>query len=173
MSAATAATYLALAGTAVTAIGQLSAGASASKAAKFNAQLAQQQAQAQREAAAENAKRQERLGDKRQGALRAINPDKLDLLEDSAIEEELEVQSILHAGDVGAIGSQNTATLERAKGKAARTGALIGAAGTLLLGGAKVAGTLRPIGGQGLTTGGGGNVTPNTSLVISTPSTTI
>ena len=144
-------------GTAASVLGQISAGNNAQMAANYNAQLAYQQAAAQRAAAAENAKREKRLGLKRQGTLRSLDPDKLDLLEDSAIEEELEVQSILHAGEVGAIGSQNTASLERARGKAARTSALFGAAGTALLGGAKVAGLpAGPIGGQGLTTGAGG-----------------
>ena len=126
-------------GTVVSAIGQLQAGAAEQRAANFNAQVAANNARAARLAAAENAKRQKRLGIKRQGARRALDPDKLDLLEDNAIEEELAVLSLLHAGEVEAVGFENTRTLETARGKAARTGSYFSAAGTLLGGGAKAA----------------------------------
>jgi hypothetical protein len=129
-------------GTAVAVVGQLQAGAAAQNAANFNAQVAANNAHAARLAAAENAKRQRRLGIKRQGSRRALDPDKLDLLEDSAIEEELAVLSLLHAGEVEATGFEGTARLETARGKAARSSSRFGAAGTLLLGGAKTASLL-------------------------------
>jgi len=131
-----------VAGTVVSAVGQLQAGANAQRAANFNAQVAFNNANASRLAAAEDARRQKRLGLKRQGANRALDPDKLDLLEDSALEEELAVQSLLNAGEVKAIGFENNARLEIARGKAAKSSAFMGAATGILLGGASVAGSL-------------------------------
>ncbi len=124
----------------ISAIGQLAAGASANRAAEFNTRVARDNAAASRAAAAESARRQKRLGLKRQGTLRSLDPNKLDLLEDSAMEEELAVQTILHEGEVQAIGFERTAALERARGSAARTGAFVGAAATLIGGGAQIAG---------------------------------
>jgi len=129
-------------GIGVAVIGQLQAGAAAENAANYNAQVAFNNAHAARLAAAEDAKRQRRLGIKRQGSRRALDPDKLDLLEDSAIEEELEVLSLLHAGEVEATGFEGTARLDIAKGKAARSSSRFGAGSALLLGGAKLAGGL-------------------------------
>jgi hypothetical protein len=130
--------------TVLSAIGQLQAGASAQRAANFNAQVAFNNAHAARLAALEDAKRQKRLGLKRQGSRRALDPDKLDLLEDNAIEEELAVQSFIHAGEVQAVGFGNTARLEIARGKAARSAGIFGAASSVLLGGAEVAGAFGP-----------------------------
>jgi hypothetical protein len=136
---------------AVSAIGQLQAGANAQKAANFNAQVAFNNAHAARLAALEDSKRQKRLGAKRQGARRAIDPDKLDLLEDNAIEEELAFQSIIHAGEVQAVGFGNTARLEIARGKAARSAATFGAFSSVLMGGAEAYG-----GDSSLFSSGGG-----------------
>jgi hypothetical protein len=132
---------LAIAGSSlVSAIGQLQAGANAQQAANFNAQVAFNNAHAARLAALEDGKRQKRLGLKRQGARRAIDPDKLDLLEDSALEEELAVQSIIHAGEIQAVGFESTARLEIAKGKSARSAATFGAFSSVLMGGAYAVG---------------------------------
>tara|TARA_R110000803_G_scaffold34612_4_gene75468 strand:+ start:1626 stop:2096 length:471 start_codon:yes stop_codon:yes gene_type:complete len=119
-------------GAGVTAVGQLQAGANAQKAANFNAQVAFNNANAARLAAVEDGKRQSRLSAKRQGANRAQDPDKLDLLEDNALEEELAFQSIIHAGEIQATGFTNNAQLDIAKGKAAKSASRVAAAGTLL-----------------------------------------
>lgn len=121
-------------GSVMSAIGQLQAGANAQKAANFNAQIAFNNAHAARTAALEDSRRQRRLGAKRQGSRRALDPDKLDLLEDNALEEELAVQSIIHAGEVQAVGFGNTARLDIARGKAARSESRFGAASSLLMG---------------------------------------
>jgi hypothetical protein len=131
---------IAVIGAVVSAIGQLQAGVAAQRAANFNAQVAFNNAHAARLAAIENAKRQERLGRKRQGARRAIAPDNLDLLEDSMLEEKLAELSLIHAGDVQATGFETTARLEIARGKQAKTSSRFGAASTLLMGGAKAFG---------------------------------
>jgi len=148
---------IALVASVVSAVGQLQAGVNAQNAANFNAQVAFNNAHAARLAALEDSKRQKRLGLKRQGARRAIDPDKLDLLEDSAIEEELAFQSIIHAGEVQAVGFGNTARLEIARGKSARSTATLGAFSTVLLGGSKVFGGDSLFGGGGGGGGGGGS----------------
>jgi hypothetical protein len=121
-------------GSVISGIGQLQAGAAAQRAANFNAQVDFNNAHAARLAALEDGKRQKRLAAKRAGTRRAHDPDKLDLLEDSALEEELAVQSIIHAGEVQAVGFENTARLEIAKGKSAKKAAIFGAFSTVLMG---------------------------------------
>ena len=133
--------YIKAAATVVSIIGTLKGAKATQDAANYNAQVGFNNANAARLAAQEDAKRQKRLGLKRQGAARALDPDKLDLLEDSAIEEELQISTILHAGDVKAIGSENTASLDIAKGMAARQSGYVSAAGTLLTGAADFAGS--------------------------------
>ena len=145
---------IAVISTAVSAVGQLQAGANAQKAANFNAQVAFNNAHASRLSAIEDAKRQKRIGSKRQGANRAHDPDKLDLLEDNALEEELAVQSLIHAGEVQAVGFENTGRLEVARGKAARKQAMFGAAGSILMGGALMGGGSSFFGGGGAMGGG-------------------
>ena len=126
-------------GTAVSAMGQIQAGINAQNAANRNAGVLFQNANAARLAANENAKRQARLGRKRAGANRALDPDKLDLLEDNAIEEELAVQSIVHAGEVEAIGFENRAQLQIMRGKSAMAGAYLTSASGALMGGGMAA----------------------------------
>ena len=128
-----------VAAAAVSAVGAIQQGQAAQDAANFNATVAQNNAVASRQAAAESARRERRLGRKRQGALRALDPDKLDLLEDSAIEEELAIQSILHAGELEAAGLSGAASLARARGSAARSASFISASSTLLTAGGKIA----------------------------------
>ena len=143
-------------GTAVSAMGALQQANAASDAARFNAARNQQNAAAERRAAAEQARREARLGSKRMGALRVLDPDNLDLLEESAIEEELNVQTILHGGEIAAMGLEQSAALDRARGKAARQAGRISAASTLLQGGAETALTAerldQPAGGQPVAT---------------------
>ena len=121
-------------GSVVSAVGQLQASANAQRAANFNAQVGYQNAHAARLAAIEDSKRQRRLAMKRQGSRRALDPDKLDLLEDNAIEEELQIQSIIHAGEVRATGFENTARLDIARGSSAMSNAMLGGAGSVLMG---------------------------------------
>ena len=141
-------------GTAISAVGQIQAGINAEDAANRNAGVLFQNANAARLAANENAKRQARLGRKRAGANRAFDPDKLDLLEDNAIEEELAVQSIVHAGEVEAIGFENRAQLQIARGKSARSAATFGAFSSVLMGGAMAYGGAGGGGGWGAGTAG-------------------
>ena len=129
-------------GSVVSAVGQLKAGANAQKAANFNAQIAFNNAHAARTAALEDSRRQRRLGAKRQGSRRALDPDKLDLLEDNALEEELAVQAIIHAGEVQGVGFENTARIDIARGKSAMRSAKFKAASSLLMGASSAAGKM-------------------------------
>ena len=131
MSSAT--TIIAVASAAMSAMGQMQAGKAANSAAQYNAQVANNNAIAARQTAAEDRKRFDRQTKLRMGTLRAGGAS-LDLLEDSAMQEELEALSILHGGEIQAQGFENTATLERAKGAAAKSAGISGAAGSLLKG---------------------------------------
>ena len=137
------------------AVGAMQQGNSANAAAQYNTQVANNNAIAARQAAGEDKKRHDRLTMKRMGTLRAGSAS-LDLLEDSAMQEELEALSILHGGEVQAIGFENTATLERARGKSAKQAGYMGAAGSLLKG----AGGLALGGGGSTYTAGYGDIDP-------------
>ena len=136
MSSAT--TMMLIASTAMTAFGTIQGGIQAKKSADANAANLRNAAESRRLAANEKATREARLAAKRQGNMRAADPNKLDLIEDSAMEEELALLSIRHAGEVDATGKENSANLERFKGSNAMTGAVIGAAGSVLMGGSEL-----------------------------------
>ena len=125
-------------GLAVSAIGAIQQGAAAKSAANFNAEVARNNAIASRQAAASDERRFRRQTLKRQGTLRAGGAS-LDLLEDSAMEEELEALMIRHGGEVQAGGLEASARVEKARGRAAQTAGITTAASTLLLGGTTIA----------------------------------
>lgn len=139
-------TLLLVAGTAVSAVGQLASASAAKNASNFNAQVASNNAIAARQTAAANAARESRLSRKRLGALRAnigasgitLAGTPLDLLEDSAAEEELNRLSIIQGGETQARGFENTASLDRAAASNAQTAGFFGAGSELLLGGSKL-----------------------------------
>ena len=144
-------------GTVISAVGSIQQGNAAKAAADYNAAVARNNAIAARQTAAANAKRQERLARKRQGTIRAnvgasgtelLGGSAMDVLEDSAMEEELERLSILHGGEVQARGFEADARLEKARGAAAQRSGYMSAGSTLLMGGAKAA--------KGFNLGGGG-----------------
>ncbi len=151
MTGATTATYIMLASAVMSAAAAMQQAKAQSDAANFNAQVANNNAIATRAAAAENAKREGRAGDKRMGAIRARGGmDKMDLLVDSAMEEELEIQTILHAGELQATGFANTALLDTASARNARASGNITAASALLSGAGNANDSLRPTGGTTL-----------------------
>ena len=108
-------------GTATSAIGSIKQGQAANQTAKFNAQVAENAAIGSRQTAAENERRQRRAS--------------LDLLEDNAMEEELQALTIRHGGNLRARGFQQQAALDRMQGKTAVSSSRVGAATTLLKGG--------------------------------------
>ena len=132
---------IAAVGALTSAAGAMAQGKATSDAANYNAQLNAQNALASQRAAAEQAKRQERLRNKRAGTNRAHDPDKLDLLEDNAIEEELAIQDTLHAGLTQSIGFGNNANLDRSSAANARRSGTTNAFGSLLSGAGDIAAT--------------------------------
>lgn len=144
--------------TAVTAIGQIQQGNAQKSAANYNAAVARNNAILARQNAAAQAKRQERESRIRAGANRAavgasgidLMGSALDIMEDNAMEEELDRLTILHQGEVKALGLESGATLEQFEGRQAARAGKMGAAGTLLKGGAKLASGFSPSSGGGV-----------------------
>lgn len=148
MTGAEVALVATLAGTAMSAVGAIQQGSAAKNAASFNAAVANNNAIAARQNAAASAKRQQREARLRAGANRAAmgasgveGGSAYDLLEDNAMEEELDRLTIIHQGDLRAAGLEASAGLLTAQGKAAKKAGLTSAAGTLLKGGAKAYGS--------------------------------
>jgi hypothetical protein len=127
-----------IAAAAISAVGAIQQGQAASDASDFNMQLAQNNALGSRQAAAESAKREKRLGMKRAGRLRLADVS-VNILTDSAIEQEVAIQSVLHAGELEALGFSGAASLARMRGSAAKTESYIAASSSLLSTGAKIA----------------------------------
>lgn len=133
---------LPLLSTAFSVVGAISQGRQEKKAAEYNAAVARNNAIAARQQAAANAQAQDREARRRIGAARAgygasgvaLEGSPLDIIEQSAMEAELDRQNILYAGDLKAQGFENTAELERSRGKNAMTGAIFKAGSSLLTG---------------------------------------
>jgi len=143
---------VAIMGATVSAGAAVAQGVASSKAASFNAKVADRNATAATQAAAENAKRFKRTSAKRLGDIRAsrnMEGSALDLLEDSAMEEKLQELSIIHAGATQAQGFRDTAGLERSRGSAALSSGLMKAGSSLLIGGAQAASSMPSGGGSG------------------------
>tara|TARA_R110000796_G_scaffold53750_6_gene126075 strand:+ start:3121 stop:3660 length:540 start_codon:yes stop_codon:yes gene_type:complete len=171
MSSATA--IIAVTGAAVAAMGAIQQGNAAEASANYNAAVgrnqaitAQNNADAVRLGAAEDAERFSRTSRKRAGTLRAGGAS-LDLLEDSAMQEELENLSILHSGELQALGFEDRALgleagarLDVMRGKNAKTAGYTGAAGALLKGAGAAADSFSgptAAGGVNLSAAGGYN----------------
>lgn len=127
---------LTIGGTLISAMGAIKQGQAASAAATFNAKKAQYQAKGEIAAASESAKRQRRLARKREGQL-VVRGAGVDLLEDQAMEEALEIATIKHGGQVRAQGFSNTASLNLLRAGTASKEGMFGAGAILLQGGAK------------------------------------
>ena len=134
MSSAT--TMMLVASAAVSAVGALKQGADAKAAGEYNAAVGRNNAVAARKHAAASALRQKRVASKRMGTLRSIDPDKMDLLEDSALEEALAVADIVHGGELKAAGLETTARLDQMRGENAMSSGVMSAASGVLMAGA-------------------------------------
>ena len=128
---------LLIASMAVSAMGSIAAGNAARKAGNFNAAVGEANARSARASAAENTERQRRIGARRQGGLRNAQVS-LDVLEDQAMEEELEALTIMHGGELQALGLERGAALDRFEGKVAQKAGYMSAAGSLLKGAGKL-----------------------------------
>tara|TARA_R110000787_G_scaffold135486_2_gene247777 strand:- start:208 stop:675 length:468 start_codon:yes stop_codon:yes gene_type:complete len=126
-------------GTATSAVGAIKQGNAASKAAKFNAQVASNNAAAARAAGSENALRERRNTLRRQGTMRAKmgSGAAWDMLEDQVMEDELKILSILHEGDLQADNYETAAILERRRGRTVKQEGMFSSAGILLKGSSK------------------------------------
>lgn len=108
-------------------------------AAKYNEKVANQQAQSARDVAAANADAQRRRSAKTIGSMQAqygasgvtSEGSPLDILEQSARDAEMDYQNILYGGELSALGHQNTAALEKSRGKNAMASGYLSAAGSL------------------------------------------
>ena len=132
-----------LAGSAVSAFGQIQAGNAARADAEFRAQQAdinakQELASSQREAAEK--RREARLLQSRQMATAAAsgagvtNPSIIGILEDTAARGDLNSRNTVYGGAERGRGFRNQAAGFRASGRAAQRGGLFSAAGTLFSG---------------------------------------
>jgi hypothetical protein len=128
--------------TAFSVVGAISQGRQEKNAAEYNAAVARNNAIAARQQAAANAEAQGREARRRIGSARAgygasgvaLEGSPLDIIEQSALEAELDRQNILYAGDLKASGFESTATLEESRGKSAMTGSIFKAGSSLLTG---------------------------------------
>ncbi len=140
------------ASTAMSAIGAIREGNAADAAAKAQAQAAEQQAQAQRnvaqfEVAQERSEQRRAFGQQvaqlgSQGT--ALTGQPIDLLADSAKQDELALQAIRFRSEIGAQNFENDAALARFRGRQARSDGIFKAGTALLTGGTKIAGQLVP-----------------------------
>lgn len=127
-----------MAGAAVSAAGAIQQGRAASAAAKYNSQVADQNAAASRQAAAVDEARQRQLNYRNLGQMRAnaaatgITMDSFgDIFQASAEQAELDAQLIRYDGEQRARGYQQESDLETMRGKSARSESVTGAAATL------------------------------------------
>lgn len=133
---------LTLIGAAVSAVGAVAAGRAEANAAGFNATMAQQQAEREREIAVRDADDYRRRNSRLLAASRArragsgLTAQGSPLLVDetTAAEIELGVQDIFAGAAAGAYGHQQQAALSRARARSARSGSVLSAGSTLLTG---------------------------------------
>ncbi len=133
--------------------GEVHEGQAAENAAKYNASVAEHNANLSIHQSAEEERRQRVMAKRQLGDMRAsygasgvqLDGSALDVLEDSAANAELDALTIRHGGQVKASNFLNEASLERFKGRMMKEQAYLKATGTLLETGAKAA----PSGGGG------------------------
>lgn len=131
-----------LIGAAVSAAGAIAAGQAEANAAEFNAEMAQQQAERERQIATRDAGDYRRRNSRLLATSRArragsgVTSQGSPLLVDEATAGEIElgVQDILAGGAATAYGYQQQAALSRARARSARIGGFLNAGSTLLTG---------------------------------------
>lgn len=136
--------YLVAASAVVSAVSAIRQGNAAEAAASFNARVAEQNAEASRAQARQQAQQIDRDNYMRLGAIRAAQGKSggeagqgsvLDVLGDVAAQGELEKQNAIYGGEMAARGYTNTASLERTSGGTALIGGYMKAGTELLSGG--------------------------------------
>lgn len=142
---AIAATVAAGVGTAVQVVGAIQQSSAASKADKYNAQVASQNAQIATDQANLQLTQQQRAAQLAFGSTKAgygasgVTSDgsPMDVLQDSFTQSELDANTIIYNGKVRAAGYQNQASLDTASAANARTAGYTDAASKALLGSVK------------------------------------
>lgn len=145
---ATVAMYASIAGAAITAVSAISGAQAQSNAMKYNAEMAERNAQIARQNAAVEEAKQRRLTVLRQGAARAnvgmagvdLEGSPLDILEQNAAQEELDALTIRYKGELAASGFQADAALNRANASNAMTQGYLKAGSAILMGAGQAAG---------------------------------
>jgi hypothetical protein len=134
-------------GAGIGAYGDLASGYAAAAASDYNAELAENNADITEAKAVEDERKARIIARKSLGSMRAnfassgftLEGSALDVLQESAANAELDALNIKYAGEAKAAAFRGEAAIERFKAKEQRKGAKIGAASTLLSGGASVA----------------------------------
>jgi hypothetical protein len=140
-------------GTAVGAVGSLQSAQASANAARYNAQINDQNAVVAQSQGKADAFQQEQIGYRSLSAIRAatgasglqMTGSPLDVLSSSASQAELDVQKVKYNASLKALGYTNNAALDRNRAKNAEISGLFGAASTSLIGGSRAAG-MRAIG---------------------------
>lgn len=130
---------LSIVGGVISAIGAISAANAQARAAEYNAQVAERNriailAQADNEAIDKTRENERRLAVVRAAYGKAgidLAGSPLDVIQDTAIEQQLDVSRIRYEGELKAIGQQDQATLYRMEASNARTAGSISAVGAL------------------------------------------
>jgi Flp pilus assembly protein TadG len=149
------------------AVGAISQGMAASKAADYNAQVAARNAQIYKQQAEADAEKQQREAYQRLGAMRYLygasgvtsEGSPLDVLAMSASLAELDRQNILYQGKLKSLGYTEQSNLDTMRSSAALTSGYVGAGTDLLTGGANIIRMYPPAPGSSLAPGaytGGG-----------------
>lgn len=136
---------LAAASAAMTAVSSIKQGQQAEASAKFNADMQNRNALIARQQAGAEEEKQRRLTYMRQGAANAaygasgvaMEGSPLDILEQSAAQEELDALNIRYRGEIGAQSAEGQAELSRMRGSAAAQAGMMGAGSAILMGAAK------------------------------------
>jgi hypothetical protein len=129
-------------GAVISAVGALSQAQAASSAAKFNAKVAEQNAISSRQQGAAAQEAQRRTSEKQLGSMSAaysasgvsMEGSPLDVLSESAGVAERDAQTIRYNYELKALGYENTASLEKASAKNAKTQGMFSAASSLMKG---------------------------------------
>ena len=127
----------------VGAMGAMQSAKAQSAAANYQAQVADRNAKVARQQAAVEQEDQRRENMRQLGAIRAayggsgleMAGSPLDVLEDTSMEQELDVQRIGYRGELRAIGEQDKANLARAEAENAKKAGAIGAMSAIFKGG--------------------------------------
>lgn len=125
--------------------GAIGQGQAASKADKFNQQVAQQNAQAASDQAAMQLKQQQISAQRQIGAAKAgygasgvtTSGSPMDVLADSYTQSEMDANTIIYNGKLKAAGYTNQANLDKAAASDATSAGYVNAASSALLGGVK------------------------------------